>query len=81
VSNGYRWEGRGAYDYYLDATGKVVGKTFYLFSKEAYDADTVTGLVEARVGTYVSLEDARRAVEAAVAVAQQTKENTTHEQF
>jgi RNase P protein component len=64
-----RWESRGMYDYCVDDTGKVVGRTFYLFSKQAYDADTVVGLVETRIGTYVSREDARRAVERAVAQA------------
>ena len=79
-----RWESRGMRDYCLDATGRVVGHTFYLFSKGCYDAEVLAPQGgEVRAGTYVSLEDARRAVERAVAqveaAAQQTKEST-HEQ-
>lgn len=78
-----RWESRGMYDYYLDHVGKVVGRTFYLFSEMRYDAEIEVDGMFRRSGTYVSLEDARRAVERAVvehALAKvQSKENTAHE--
>lgn len=70
MSDGYRWESRGMYEYYIDATGKIQGRTFYLFSDMRYDAEVDREGTFVRVGTYVSLEDARRAVERAVAQSQ-----------
>lgn len=77
-----RWEDRGMRGYCVDSTGKVRGQIFYLFVKEAYDAEVEGAAgVFVRVGTYVSSDDARRAVERAIEVAAQTKaqENATHE--
>jgi hypothetical protein len=67
VSDGYRWETRGMHDYYIDPTGRIAGELDYYFSKEHYSATLCNAGGHVPLGTYVSLEDARRAVERAVA--------------
>lgn len=78
-----RWETRGMQGYCVDGTGRIVGELFYWFSKEHYSATLTNPGGSVPLGTYVSLEDARRAVENAVAVAVQaalhTKEENTHD--
>ena len=59
----YRWEsGRGMRDYYVDATGRIVGETFYFMSDGTYEARAGA----ARIGEYLNATDARAAVECAI---------------
>ena len=63
MHDGYRWEDRGIREYYIDATGRIVGEILYYLSDGKYGA-RANGKV---VGEYVNDEDARRAVEYAIA--------------